>query len=155
MIWKLRYQQAHQKHFQNAYPNAWKDGLYTNPQIPNPKTANGLTKIVNNFLNWEEHRSTRINVSGRLIDGTEKQPSGVVLHVKKWMPSTTRRGTADISATINGKAVMLEIKVGNDKPSEFQIAEQIRERRAGGIYEFLSTPEQFFALYDFILKMDK
>jgi hypothetical protein len=64
------------------------------------------------------------------------------------MKSTTRKGTADISATIRGRSVMIEIKTGRDKPSDKQLEEQQRERSAGGIYEFISTPEEFFALYD-------
>lgn len=88
---------------------------------------------------------------GRMIDRVEVQPSGTRLKVKKYIPSTTRKGTADISATINGRSVMLEIKVGRDRPSEYQLAEQQRERAAGGIYEFVGTPEEFFAVYDRIV----
>jgi hypothetical protein len=66
----------------------------------------------------------------------------------KFIPSATRKGTADISATIKGRSVMIEIKTGKDKPRPEQLAEQQRERQAGGIYEFISTPEQFFTLFD-------
>jgi hypothetical protein len=66
----------------------------------------------------------------------------------KFIPSATRKGTADISATVKGKSVMIEIKVGADRPRPEQLAEQQRERQAGGIYEFVSTPEQFFLLFD-------
>ena len=90
---------------------------------------------------------------GRLIDGVEKQPSGAKIGVKKWLPSSTRKGSADISCTIFGRSVQIEIKVGRDKPRPDQLTEQIRERRAGGIYEFVSTPEQFFELYDLIVNL--
>jgi hypothetical protein len=43
---------------------------------------------------------------------------------------------------------MIEIKVGSDRPREDQLKEQIRERNAGGIYEFIKDTEQFFNLYD-------
>jgi hypothetical protein len=56
----------------------------------------------------------------------------------KFIPSATRKGTADISATIKGRSVMIEIK----------LAEQQRERQAGGIYEFVHTPEEFFIIFD-------
>jgi len=46
---------------------------------------------------------------------------------------------------------MLEIKIGKDRASPYQIAEQERERKAGGCYEFISTPEQFFVLYDSLI----
>jgi hypothetical protein len=69
----------------------------------------------------------------------------------RYIPGTTRKGTADISATIRGKSVMIEIKVGRDKPSPYQLAEQQKERAAGGIYEFVSGPDEFFSLYDSLL----
>jgi hypothetical protein len=69
------------------------------------------------------------------------------------LPSSTRKGSADISCTIFGKAVQIEIKVGRDKPRPDQLTEQIRERKAGGIYEFIGTPEQFFELYDKIVHL--
>jgi hypothetical protein len=49
---------------------------------------------------------------------------------------------------VKGKSVMIEIKVGADRPRPEQLAEQQRERQAGGIYEFVHTPEEFFLLFD-------
>jgi hypothetical protein len=68
-----------------------------------------------------------------------------------YIPTTTRRGTADISATIRGRSVMLEVKCGNDTASEYQTAEQQLERSAGGIYEFIHTPDEFLEIYDKIV----
>jgi len=42
---------------------------------------------------------------------------------------------------------MIEIKVGSDRPSPHQLAEQERERDAGGIYEFVKTTDDFHSLY--------
>ncbi len=145
---KDRYCKAHEIWFKESYPNAYKDGYYLDPKLPKVDTANGLTTFICNFLSWSGHRATRVNVSGRLIDGIEKQPSGAKIGVKKWIPSSTRKGTADISATIKGRSVMIEIKVKSDKPREDQLKEQIRERKAGGIYEFIKDPDEFFNLYD-------
>jgi len=66
----------------------------------------------------------------------------------RWIHSTTRKGSADISSTIKGRSVMWEVKVGRDRPRPEQLAEQAKERAAGGMYEFISTPEQFFAIFD-------
>jgi hypothetical protein len=153
MTYKQRYQAAHEHWFKIQYPHAYKDGFYLDSKLPKVDSSNGLTTYIINFLTWYGHRATRINVSGRLIEGKEKQPSGVTLGVKKWIPSSTRKGTADISATIKGRSVMIEIKVGADKAREAQIDEQIRERKAGGIYEFIKTPDEFLALYDFVLSL--
>lgn len=152
---KDRYAEAHEKWFQEKYPTAYNDGLYCKPKMPSTNKANGLTLFICNYLNWIGHRATRINTQGRLIDGKEKQPSGVVLTTKKWIKSTTRRGTADISATINGRSVMIEVKVGNDRPSEFQLEEQERERKAGGCYEFIKNVDDFFTLYDKLISLAK
>ena len=153
MTFKDRYQAAHEEWFKIKYPHAYKDGFYLDPKLPKVNESNGLTTFICNYLSWKDHRATRINVSGRLVEGKEKQASGVTLGVKKWIKSSTRKGTADISATIKGRSVMIEIKVGKDKPREDQLLEQARERKAGGVYEFIKTPDEFFALYDLVLSL--
>ena len=151
MNWKLRYKTAYEYWQLKAYPASSKDFGVLPVKYPDVTKSNGLTTFVMNFIKWNGYRSTRINVSGRLIEQPEKQKSGVILGTKKWMRSTTRKGTADISATILGKSVMLEIKCGYDKPREAQLEEQARERSAGGIYEFIYNPDQFLELYDKLL----
>lgn len=143
-----RYRKAHEHNFHTLYPTAWKDGHYSPPFIPKVKTANGLTLFITNYLNWKGHRATRIAASGRLIDAGMTMESGIRLRGKKWIPGGTRRGSADISATINGRSVMMEIKIGSDKPSEDQLKEQAKEIQAGGIYVFIKTVEGFFEFYD-------
>lgn len=137
---KSRYQQAHEKWFKEEYPNAYKDGYYLEPKMPAIATANGLTTFIMNYVKWQGYRATRINVAGRQIKG-------------KWIPSSTRRGTADISCTLRGKSLMLEIKVGRDKPRPEQLQEQERERRSGGVYEFIHNPEEFLELYDKLVSL--
>jgi hypothetical protein len=138
MIPKQRYNAAHLHWQELTYPQAFKAGYTHDPAMPVVTKANGLTNFICNYLNWSGHRATRINVSGRKVKD-------------KWIRSTTRKGTADISATVAGKSVMIEIKVGRDKPSTEQLAEQIKERNAGGIYEFISSVDEFFELYDNLL----
>ena len=133
--WQQRYFDAHYKHTKERTPSIVNDGHYFTPKIPDVTKANGLTQFICNYINWMGYRATRISTTGRQVGG-------------RWIYGTTRKGTADISATINGKAIMIEIKVGKDRPSEYQLKEQAKERAAGGIYEFISTPEQFFELYD-------
>lgn len=137
---KERYNEAHHQWFKEQYPAAYKDGFYTPPPMPSVAKANGLTKYITNFLFWKGHRATRVNVQGRIVKG-------------KWIPSSTRKGSSDISATIRGRSVMIEIKVGSDRPRHEQLLEQERERKAGGIYEFISTPEQFLGLYDKVVNL--
>ena len=152
MTYKDRYQIAHEEWFKIKYPNAYKDGFYLEPKLPKINESNGLTTFICNYLSWRDHRATRINVSGRLVEGKEKQASGVTLGVKKWIKSSTRKGTADISSTIKingiGCSVMWEIKIGLDKPSEFQLKEKQLEEKAGGRYFFVKTVYDFFIYYD-------
>lgn len=150
---KNRYYQARYEFYLRTKYEIVKDGMFFISDFPKVKTANGLTKFICNFLMWSNCHATRIASSGRLVDGIEKQPSGTLLTTKKWIPGTTRKGTADIKAVIKGRAVDIEIKIGSDKPSAFQLREQELIRQAGGIYEFIKTPQQFFELYDKILSL--
>lgn len=153
MSWKQRFIQAHHEFQERTYPTAFRDFGPINTVIPDVKKANGLTNFICKFITWKGYRATRVNVQGRLIEGAEKQESGASIRVKKWMKSTTRKGTADISATIKGRSVMIEVKVGKDKPRPAQLDEQEREERAGGIYRFIGTPDEFLELYDKIVSL--
>jgi len=136
--WKQRYQQAHEHWFKGNTPQAYADGHYCAPKYPDVRKANGLTLAVCNFVNWSGYRATRISTTGRQIGG-------------KWIYGSTRKGTADISITLKGMAIMAEIKCGSDRPSKYQLEEQEKERKAGGVYEFFSSMEQFIEFYDAFL----
>lgn len=146
--WKKRYTEAHLLNFKTEYPQAFKDGFYSPPVLPKVHTSNGLNTFIVNFLTWNSFRATRINVAGRLIEQPQKQQSGISLMTKKYMHSATRKGSADISSTIHGKSVQWETKIGKDKPSEHQIKEQYRERKAGGEYFFVHDTDEFLTIYD-------
>ena len=133
--WKSRYNAAHLKHTAERTPSVVKDGHYSPPIIPKVVTANGLTRFIENYINWMGWRATRINTTGRVVGG-------------KYIYGTTRRGTADISATVKGRSIMFEVKIGKDSASVHQLKEQAKERAAGGEYFFVSTPEQFFDYLD-------
>jgi hypothetical protein len=136
---KQLYNQAHLHWQEITYPSAFKAGFTHDPAMPVVTKANGLTNFICNYLNWSGHRATRINVSGRKVKD-------------KWIRSTTRKGTADISATIKinglGCSVMWEVKIGADKPSDFQLKEKEKEEQAGGKYFFVKTVDEFFEQYD-------
>ena len=91
--WKSRYNAAHLKHTAERTPSVVKDGHYFNPTIPKVATANGLTRFIENYINWMGWRATRINTTGRVVGG-------------KYIYGTTRRGSADLSSTVFGKSVM-------------------------------------------------
>ena len=132
---KDRYQQAHEYNFKAEYPQAYADSKYFAPKMPDCNKANGLQLAIIYFLTWNGHRATRVSSSGRMVKG-------------KWIPGPTRKGAADVSATIKGRSVMLEIKIGADRPRPEQLREQELERKAGGVYEFVKTFEEFLKIYD-------
>lgn len=148
---KARYLKAHSDNFALQYPMAFKDHGLPGVVIPDTRKSNGLTRFCINFLLWSGHRATRISASGRLIDSPQKQESGISLMTKKWIKGSTRSGSADISATVFGRSLMIEVKCGNDRPSGKQLREQALERKAGGIFEFIHNTQEFFDLYDRII----
>ena len=151
MTAKERYLQAHQQNFKRQYPLAFDQGKYFAPVMPDTKKSNGLTRFIVNYINWSGYRATRISSAGRMVDSSEKLDYGVRIKVKKFIPSTTRKGSADISATVRGRSVMWEVKVGKDRPSEAQLKEQQREVDAGGLYFFVHNPDEFFYQFDLVL----
>ena len=136
---KQLYFDKHLKWYTINRPQVVASGNYLSPKYPKVDTANGLTTFVENYIIWDGYRATRISSSGRMVGG-------------KYIPGRTRKGTADLSATIKGRTVMLEIKVNKDRPSEYQLREQQMERAAGGVYEFVRTPEEFILIYEKILR---
>lgn len=135
---KERYNAAHLKHTTERTPSVVKDGHYSPPIIPKVNTANGMQAFITNYINWIGGNVTRVNVVGMMRGGRR-------------VYSTTRRGTGDIVGSVCGRSCQFEVKVGKDKPSEYQLNEQKRQIESGGYYFFTHTPEEFFEQLDTIL----
>lgn len=154
MTYKDRYKQAHQGWQLATYPSATKDFGVISTNFPDTTTSNGLTRYILYFLKWSGWRATRVSSAGRIIKAPQKQESGVSLMTSKFIPGTTRKGSADVSSTIKGRSVMWEVKIGRDKPSDWQLQEQELERKAGGEYFFVHTADEFLGYYDnFLLSL--
>jgi hypothetical protein len=116
------------------------------------KTANGLTRCIIDFLKFSGHQSERINSTGRVIDH-RKSYTDTLGHVKtiggvKYIPTAGTRGTSDISATIQGKSVKIEIKIKSDRQSEYQKEYQRQIEQAGGLYFIARSFDQFYNWYN-------
>ena len=101
-------------------------------------SANGLTRCVIAYIQLLGGQAERINTMGRPID-QRKTFTDVLGHTHqvgsvKWIPGTSTRGSADISATIQGRSVKIEIKFGKDRQSEAQRKYAREVEAAGGIY---------------------
>ena len=102
------------------------------------KTANGLTKAIIAFIQLNGGQSERINTMGRPIDKRKVYTDTVgltrTIGSVEWIPGTGTKGSADISATIKGKSVKIEVKIGADRQSEAQRKYQQDIEQAGGLY---------------------
>ena len=137
--WRPRYEAAYQADYRRKYPAAFAEQGYIKTTYPDTSKSNGLTMAIIKFLLWTGHNADRTGTQGRMIK---------VKGQYQRIPSANRKGTADVSATIKGRACKFEIKTGNDKPSPEQLREQELERRAGGQYEIIHNMGEFFLWYD-------
>lgn len=129
----------------NPYPESF---------VPKYKenNANSLTRAIIKFLQLHGHQAERISVTGRRID-KRKIVYDVLGHARQvgsveWIKSSMQPGTADISATIRGRSVKIEVKVGRDKQREAQVLYQQQIERAGGVYMIATSLDQFMEWYD-------
>jgi hypothetical protein len=123
--------------------------------IPTPrfkdKTANELTRSIIRWLQLNGHQAERISVEGRVIDTRKIVVDGIGR--RKMIGSITRikssaqRGSADVSATIYGRSVKVEAKIGRDQQSDVQKDYQQSIEAAGGIYLIASDFQGFYAWY--------
>ena len=128
------------------YPGMPQEYIAFKPMKAN--SANELTKAVIKFIRLSGGQAERISVTGRTINkrttyidvlGHRKQIGSV-----KYIPSAMTKGSADISATIRGKSVKIEIKVGKDRQSPAQAKYQAEIEKAGGIYIIIHSFDQFY-----------
>lgn len=117
--------------------------------FPKPKredsTANGLTQCIIDYIRLKGWQAERITVTGRANE--VKNDAGRTVGVK-WTKSHMQVGTADISATINGRSVKVEVKIGRDRQSEEQRRYQQQIEHAGGLYYIAKDFEGFVCWFN-------
>jgi hypothetical protein len=132
------------------------------PEAYIPKTdwtdnsANALTKCVIAWIQFNGGQAERISSQGQYREGAKIQVgSGIMAHTKqlpgKWTPGQSTKGTADISCTIRGRSVKIEIKQ-KDKQSEAQKQYQQAIENAGGVYIIVRDFDTFMVWYDNFIK---
>ena len=119
------------------------------------KTANGLTKCVIDYVTFNGYQAERINSTGRQIDKRKKVKDVLgrnrTIGSVKWIKGTGQNGTADISATIKGRSIKIEIKckaTGDNYQSDEQKAYQKKIEQAGGVYVIARTFADFYKWYN-------
>jgi hypothetical protein len=113
------------------------------------KTANGLTKAITSFIQFNGFQAERINTMGTAREN--KRTDGKVIGVT-WTKGTSTAGSADISATIRGRSVKIEVKVGKDRQSDAQKRYQESIERAGGVYMIARDFDSFVEWFDEFVK---
>lgn len=116
-------------------------------------SANSLTKCVIAYVQYMGGQAERISSQGQYREGAKIQiGTGELAHTKqlpgKWTPGQSTKGTADISATIRGRSVKLEIKYGKDVQSQVQKDYQAAIEKAGGVYIIVRTFDEFVEWYE-------
>ena len=134
--------------WRDSLPERFKD---MKPYAYTDKTANGLTRMVMDWIKFNKGQSERINVTGRFINA--KIITDVVgfkrqIGNDKWIKGSGTKGSADISATIKGKSIKIEVKIGRDKMSEDQVKYQEAIEKAGGIYYIAKDFDSFYEWYN-------
>ncbi len=120
------------------------------------KTANGLTKCIVSWLNLNGWQAERISTTGRYIDNS-KIVTDVLGNRKKigsgkYIKGSGTNGSADISATIKGRSIKIEVKIGKDKQSDAQKKYQEMIEKAGGVYFIATDFDEFMMFYKGIIE---
>ena len=141
--------ELHIEEQKRKYPSL---NYYSSPDYSASKT-NGLTKCVLAFLKLKGHQAERISCEGRVLDTRKtfidsvgyNRTVGSVTRIK----SSGQPGTADISATIAGRSVKVEVKNKStrDRQSEAQKRYQAEVEKSGGKYFIVSGFAQFLNTY--------
>ncbi len=147
---------------------AWEEKKKNNPNMPDhclavPKfsdnTANALTKAIIKFITLSGYQAERISVTGRRIDkrkiyvdgiGRTKQIGNV-----EWIPSSMKKGSADISSIINGITWKIEVKIGKDRQKDAQKEYEKDVKQAGGHYSIVRSFDDFYKQYCEIVNKPK
>lgn len=127
------------------YPSVPAHGV--NPKRFKDKTANELTKAIKAAIELTGGQCERIANMGRTIDSRYSYKD-VLGHSKtigsvKYIPGTGTNGTADLSATIQGRSIKVEIKIGKDKMSQAQKIYRDKVEAAAGIHIIARSYSQF------------
>jgi hypothetical protein len=130
------------------YPNV----PYLGAAPVHERGANDLTRLIKSFLIMEGWQCERISTMGRMVGKPQIKNDIIglpqIIGSQKYIKGTGTNGSADISATIKGRSVKIEVKWKKDRQSEAQKKYQQDIERAGGIYYIAQTFDEFIKWYD-------
>jgi hypothetical protein len=103
-------------------------------------SANSLTKCIVEYIRLSGGFASRVSVQGTFSR-----------KLNKYIPSTSRKGLADVMATYRGFSISCEVKIGRDKQSEAQMKVQDEVTRSGGLYYIAKDFSSFKLWFDNII----
>jgi hypothetical protein len=118
-------------------------------------SSNELTRAIIDYLRYNGHQVERCAVTGRYLDQskTVTDTLGFARRIGsgKLIKGSMQPGIVDISATIRGRSIKIEIKMRN-KQSPDQKQYQAAIERAGGAYWLVRNFDEFLRFYTEFLK---
>lgn len=153
-------EKKYRKLLNDAHFASWKrkhpslDERYFAPKKWSDKSANGLTKAIIAFLTYNNYQAERVSSMGRFIVDKRSHNGGF------YIPSTSKNGTADISATIPvvinglkiGLSVKWEVKIKTDRQSQKQKEYQKEVMQSGGYYFTCGSFDEFLEQFNHLKK---
>ena len=88
------------------------------------------------------------NASTPWAQQEKKRPQQARSLVLPGLRGTSTAGSADISATIKGRSVKIEVKIGKDRQSEAQKRYQENIEKAGGTYYIAKNFDDFVIFFN-------
>ena len=150
---KKRYKDVELAYLKAKHPTIKEE--YLARTVFTDKNANGLTKMIVSFIQMSGYQAERINTMGTYRAAKKyTNLDGVTRTVGKgsYTKSGSTPGSADISATINGRSVKIEIKIGTDRQSDAQKAYEKAIVQAGGWYVICKNFDDFIEWFDSFMK---
>lgn len=134
------------------YPN----NPYPVGDIFRDDTANELTRAIIAYIRLKGGQAERISTTGRPIVQTKSFTDVIgrtrVIGNSYWIKGTGVKGSADLSATIAGRSVKIEVKKGTDRQSQAQKDYQKQVETAFGIYYIAKDFESFVTWFNLIFE---
>ena len=103
--------------------------------------ANRLTQMICAYINQQDRC-----FAGRITSGGTYRPE-----LQRYVFSTQLRGTPDIISCCDGKPVYIEIKIGRDKLSVYQLTMKEALEHSGAIYYIAKDYNDFQIWFDSLL----
>lgn len=124
--------------------------IYADKTI-NDNSANGIMKCIEKFHFIIGGVAERIHTQGRKLDNREVVTDTIgrqyTIGSEQYIPTTGRKGTADMSITYAGLNVKVEVKYNKDRQSKDQAKYQQDIENAGGVYIIVKSFQDYLVWF--------